>query len=136
MTSVNVPLLVAGVLAVLAAAIHGVGGEILIVRKLRPQTLPPSRFGGPTTTKIMIRGTWHMTTIAFLAVGSALLLSASVLQGDTARGASLVAAGASTGFASLALGSVLIRRRPQALFRHPAPAILSAIAVLAWWGAI
>jgi hypothetical protein len=136
MTGINIPLLVAGFLAVLGAAIHGVGGEILVVQKLRPQMLPPSRFGGPTTTMNLIRGTWHMTTVAFLAVGSALLLSGSVLHGDTARGASLVAAGASSGFAALALGTVLVRRRLQALYRHPAPAMLTAIAVLAWWGAL
>jgi hypothetical protein len=101
---VDVPLIVAGSLALLGAAIHGVSGEVLVVRKLSPGTLPPSRFGGPRTTKNMIHVTWHMTTIGFLAVGSALLLSGSVLHGDTARGIGLVAAGESTGFAALAVG--------------------------------
>jgi hypothetical protein len=36
------------------------------------------------------------TTVAFLTVGAALLLSGSVLHGDTGRGIGLVAAGAST----------------------------------------
>src|SRR6266545_4861732 len=83
---VNVPLIVAGSLAILGAAIHGVGGEVLVVRKLSPGMLPSSPFGGPRMTKSMIHVTWHMTTIAFLTVGSALLLSGSVLHGDTARG--------------------------------------------------
>ena len=100
----NVPLVVAGSLAVLGAAIHGVGGEVLVVRKLSPQMLPSSPFGGPRATKTMIHVTWHMTTIAFLSVGAALLLSGAVLHGDTARGIGLVAAGASTGFAAIALG--------------------------------
>jgi hypothetical protein len=130
---VNVPLLVAGSLALLGAAVHGVGGEVLVVRRLSPEVLPASPFGGPVMTKTMIRGTWHMTTIAFLTVGSALVLSGSVLHGETARGMALVAAGASTGFAAVALGAALARA-PRSLFRHPAPAGLTAVAVLAWWG--
>ena len=129
----NVPLIVAGSFAILGAAIHGVGGEVLVVRKLSPGMLPSSRFGSPAMTKTMIHVTWHMTTIAFLTVGSALLLAGSVLHGDTARGIALVAAGASTGFAALAVG---MADSPRTLFRHPAPAVLTATAALAWWGAL
>jgi hypothetical protein len=133
----NVPLILAGAFAILGAAIHGAAGEVLVVRKLSPGTLPPSRFGGPRLTKAMIHVTWHMTTIAFLTVGCALLVSGAVLHGDTARGIALVAAGASTGFAALALGlGAAYMRSPRTLFRHPAPAVLTATAVLAWWGAL
>ncbi|HEY6774955.1 MAG TPA: hypothetical protein VI122_00415 [Thermoleophilaceae bacterium] len=133
----DVPLIVGGSLALLGAAIHGVSGEVLVVRKLSPGTLPPSRFGGPRTTKNMIHVTWHMTTIGFLAVGSALLLSGSVLHGDTARGIGLVAAGESTGFAALAVGlGAAYMQSPRSLFRHPGPAVLTATAALAWWGAL
>jgi hypothetical protein len=132
-----VPLIVAGSLAILGAAIHGVGGEVLVVRKLSPGTLPSSRFGGPRMTKSMIHATWHMTTIAFLTVGSALLLSGSVLHGDTARGIALVAAAASTGFAAIALGlGAAYTQSPRSLLRHPGPAVLTATAALAWWGAL
>jgi hypothetical protein len=134
---VNVPLIVAGSLATLGAAIHGVGGELLVVRKLSPGILPPSRFGGSRTTKTMIHATWHMTTIAFLTVGTALLLSGSVLHGDTARGIGLLAAGAATGFAMLAVGmGVAYAKSPRLLLRHPAGAVLTATAALAWWGAL
>ncbi len=129
----NVPLIVAGSLAILGAAIHGVGGEVLVLRKLSPEMLPSSRFGGPRATKTMIHVTWHMTTIAFLTVGAALLLSGSVLHGDAARALGLVGAGASTGFAALAVGMV---DSPRSLFRHPGPAVLTATAALAWWGAL
>ena len=133
----NIPLIIAGSLAILGAAIHGVGGEVLVVRKLSPGTLPSSRFGGPRTTKTMIHITWHMTTIAFLTVGSALLLSGSVLHGDTARGIALLAAAATTGFAALAVGlGAAYTRSPRSLFRHPGPAVLTATAALAWWGAL
>jgi hypothetical protein len=134
---VNVPLIVAGSLAILGAAVHGVGGEVLVVRKLSPRTLPSSRFGGPGMTKAMIHVTWHMTTIAFLTVGAALLVSGSVVEGDTARGIGLLAAGASTGFAALAVGlGAAYMRSPRSLLRHPGPAVLTATAVLAWWGAL
>ena len=133
----NVPLIVAGSLAVIGAAIHGVGGEVLVVRKLSPGMLPASRFGGPESTKTMIHVTWHLTTIAFLTVGSALLLSGSVLHGDQARGIGLVAAGASTGFAALAVGlGAAYTRSPRFLFRHPGPAALTVTAALAWWGVL
>jgi hypothetical protein len=134
---VNVPLIVAGSLAILGAAIHGVGGEVFVVRKLSPEVLPSSAFGGPRTTKLMIHVTWHLTTIAFLTVGSALLLSGSVLHGDTARGIGLVAASASTGFAAIAMAlTVAYTQSPRSLFRHPGPALLTATAALAWWGVL
>jgi hypothetical protein len=134
---VNVPLIVAGSLAILGAAVHGVGGEILVVRRLSPAMLPSSRFGGPRATKTMIHVTWHITTIAFLSVGSALLLSGSVLHGDAARGIGLLAAGASTGFAAVTVGlGAASSQSPRSLLRHPAPSVLTATAALAWWGAL
>jgi hypothetical protein len=129
----NVALIAAGSLAILGAAVHGVAGEVLVVRKLAPAMLPPSRFGGPRATKAMIHATWHMTTIAFLTVGFALLLAGSVLQGDAAQAIALMGAGAANGFAALAVG---MGASPQSLFRHPAPVLLTATAALAWWGAL
>jgi hypothetical protein len=134
---VNVSLIVAGCLAVLGAAVHGVGGEILVVRKLSLAMLPSTRFGGPVMTKAMIHVTWHLTTVAFLTAGAALLLSGAVLEGETARGIALVAAGACTGFAAIALAlGAAYTRSPRSLIRHPGPAVLTATAVLAWWGAL
>jgi hypothetical protein len=130
---VNVPLIAAGSLAVLGAALHGVGGEVLVVRRLSPAMLPPSRFGGPRATKTMIHATWHMTTVAFLSVGAALILAGTVLDGDSARGLGLLAAGASTGFAAVAIG---VEPSPRSALRHPGPVLLTATAVLAWWGAL
>ena len=133
----NVPMIVAGCLAIVGAAIHGGAGEVLVVRRLSPEGLPPSPFGGPRTTKLMIHVTWHLTTIAFLAVGCALLVSGSVLDGDAAQAVGLLAAGAATGFAAVMLGlGTAYTRSPGSLLRHPGPALLTATAVLAWWGAL
>ena len=131
----NVALIVAGSFAILGAAIHGVAGEVLVVRKLSPGMLPSTAFGGSHMTKTMIHVAWHLGTIAFLTVGSALLLSGSVLDGDSARGVSLVAAGASTAFAALIVG-LAAAQAPRALLRHPGPAVLTATAALAWCGAL
>jgi hypothetical protein len=134
---VNTPLIVAGALAVLGAAIHGVAGEFLVVKKLSPDVLPLSAFGGPRTTKLMIHVTWRLTTGAFLTVGFALLLAGSALHGDTARGVGLVAARASTGFAAIAVGlTAAYTRSLRSLFRHPGPALLTATAAVAWWGVL
>jgi hypothetical protein len=134
---VNVPLIVAGSLAVLGTLLHGVGGEVLVVRNLSPEMLPSTRFGGPRMTKAMIHVSWHLTTIAFLTVGCALLLSGSVLDGDAARAVGLVAACASTGFAAVvvALGAASARS-PRSMLLHPGPAVLTATAALAWWGVL
>ena len=55
----------------------------------------------------------------------------------TARGIGLLAAGASTGFAALAVGlGAAYAQSPNFLLRHPGPAVLTATAALAWWGAL
>jgi hypothetical protein len=130
----DVPLILGGSLAIVGAFIHGVGGEMLVVRNLSPEVLPSSRFGGPRATRSMIHVTWHIATVAFLSVGVALLLSASVVDGDEARGVALLAAGAATGFAAVTVGGSM--GTPRSLLRHPGPAVLTAIAALAWWGAL
>jgi hypothetical protein len=134
---VDVPLIVAGLIALLGAAIHGAAGEIVVVRGLSAAVLPASRFGGPRTTMVMIHTTWHLTTVAYLTVAIALLLSGSVLDGDAARALALLAACASTGFAAVAVGlGAAYARSPRFLLRHPGPFLLVATAGLAWWGAL
>jgi hypothetical protein len=118
---VNAPLIAAGALALVGAAVHGAGGEILVVRKLSPEALPSSRFGGPRMTKTMIHASWHMTTVGFLTVGCALLLSGSVLDGDAARGISIVAAAAATGFAGSRSAWAAARSRRGPCCATPAP---------------
>jgi hypothetical protein len=130
---VNPPLLVAGVLALVGAAVHGLGGELLVVRRLSYRALPPSPFGGPSMTKTMIHVTWHMTTIAFASLG--ILEIYAAVSGDVGRGVELLAAGTATAFAALTIGAGH-RVRPAALLRHPGPLVLATVAGLAWWGAL
>ena len=50
-----------------------------------------------------------------------------------ARAVALLAAGAFTGFAAVAVG---LGASARSAFRHPGPVLLTATAVLAWWGAL
>jgi uncharacterized protein YjeT (DUF2065 family) len=133
---VNAPLIAAGCLALLGAGIHGVAGELLVLRRLSLEGLHSTPFGGPRMTKAMIQAAWHMTTVAFACVGVACLAAGSVLDGDTAKGLGVVAAAAMTGFAAIALGVGGAGAAPRTLLRHPGPTILTATAALAWWGAL
>ena len=128
-------LLAAGAIALIATAIHGVAGELLVVRALSPESLPRTRFGGPRMTRTMIHVTWHIATGAFLTVGVALLLAGSVLHGDASRAAGFVAAAGASAFASVAVVLAGVSS-PRALLRHGGPAALTATAVLAWLGAL
>jgi hypothetical protein len=134
---VNVPLLIAGCLAVLAAGVHGAGGEILVVRNLSLDLLPSSRFGGPRMTKAMIHVTWHVTTFAFLICGVAMLVAAVALDGDAREAVGIVGAVSFTGFAAIAMGiGGAYMGSPRGLLTHPGPLALSATAAFAWWGAL
>ena len=132
----NVPLMIAGSFAILAAGVHGVAGEVLVVRRLSPQTLAPSAFGGPRMTMAMLHVTWHIATIAFFTVGVALLLAGSVLEEEAAQAIAVVGAASFTGFAALAAGMGAAYTRARSFFRHPGPAMLALTAALAWWGAL
>jgi hypothetical protein len=131
---VNLPLLVGGALLLVAAAVHGLGGHLLVVRRLSSRALAPSPFGGPSMTKTMIGVTWHITTLAFAQLG-ALLIYAAVVSGGADRGVELLAAATATAFAVLAVGAGL-RHGPAALLRHAGPLVLATVAGLTWWGTL
>jgi hypothetical protein len=134
---VDALLIIAGVMALVAAAIHGIGGEILVVRRLAPSSLPSTRFGGPAMTKAMIHVSWHIATLAFLISGVAFLLAGSTLNGEAAKAVGLITAAGFTGFGLLALAmGAAYMKSPRYLLRHPGPAVLTATAALGWWGAL
>ncbi|MDQ3933966.1 MAG: hypothetical protein M3340_04975 [Actinomycetota bacterium] len=133
----NAPLIVAGLLALLTAAIHGTAGEVLLFRRLQPSVLPSSRFGDSAMTKTLIRITWHIVTVTFLTFGVALLLSGSVLDGDAARAVGVVVAASYTAFWAVGIGiAAASTRSARFALVHPAPLLFSLILALAWWGAL
>ena len=131
----NIPLFLAGVLAVAAAGIHGIAGDLLVLRKLWHGPLPSTRFGGAGMTKAMVHVTWHITTFAFLAVGIGMIVAAAVLDGDAADALAWFCAAAFTGFAAVAVGLGSAGQPLRAGLRHPGPIVLAGTAALAWWGA-
>jgi hypothetical protein len=134
---VDAPLFIAGCLGILAAAVHGVGGELVVVQKLDLDLLPASPFGSRRMTKAMIHVTWHVTTFAFLVCGVAMLIAATSLDGDARRAVGIIGAVSFTGFGLLAMGiGAAYMRSPRGLLTHPGPIMLSATAVLAWIGAL
>ncbi len=129
----NVPFAVAGALAITAAAIHGIAGERLVVTKLSLEGLPSTQFGSPRFTKLMIRATWHITTIAFVVTGSALAACVPNGSSQACEGIGRMSAIAYASFAALTIGLAVPHVR-RTVRRHPAPLIFVAIAVLSWWG--
>jgi hypothetical protein len=133
----NAPLFIAGALGVLAAAVHGIAGEILVVRKLAVDRLSPSPLGSRRMTKAMIHVTWHVTTFAFLVTGCAMLVASVALDGDAQHAVGMVGAISFTGFGLLAMGiGAAYMRSPRGLLTHPGPLMLSATAALAWIGTL
>ncbi|MGH2793733.1 MAG: hypothetical protein ACRDKG_05465 [Actinomycetota bacterium] len=133
----NVPFAIAGALSLMAAAIHGGVGERLVVTKLRTEVLAPSRFGGPGMTKLMIRVTWHIATLAFLVIGSAMVACTPAGSSQSCRAVGHLAAISFGSFAVLAIGLAVAAQRartPRTLLRHPGPLAFVAVACLAWWG--
>jgi hypothetical protein len=126
--------LAAGVMSLVGAAIHGGLGEAMIVRRIDAERLPGTRWGGPPGTLLFIRATWHIVTIAFVASGTALSVCAGGGLGRACTGVGMLSAGLYAGFAAIVLG-FSIARNPRMLIRHPAPLMLSAVAVLSWLGA-
>ena len=136
----NVPLVLAGSLTLLGAAIHGGAGQALVVRRLSVDGLPGTRFGGPRMTMAMIQITWHLATIAFLTIGTTFIVAGTVFHGGTARAVGVIPAAASSVIAVLILSGVLGQVREAFTTRdwrpalHPAPPLLIAVVVLGWIG--
>ena len=133
----NLPFAIAAALSLFAAAVHGGAGEMLVVKKLRTDALSPTPFGGPSMTKLMIRVTWHITTITFVVIGAAMATCAPAGPSAACRSVGRLSAISYAGFAGLALALAArqgVTRVPRILLRHPGPLIFVLVAALAWWG--
>ena len=116
-----------------ASAIHSGLGEHLILRRLDRENLPPTPFGGPRTTLEILRASWHLLTVVWLVLATALVLSASSPSDTRGVGVALVVGGI---FATMGGGILAssLARNPRMLLRHPAWLFFLMIAGLAWVG--
>jgi hypothetical protein len=132
----NVPLLFAGLVSFGGAAIHGIVGDVLLVRRIDPGSLPSTRFGGPAASKFLVRVSWHLLTATFVVLGAAMFVCGFHEAHDACRSTAILCASAFSAFATITIASTIRMSGPRGLFRHPAPAAFTVIAVLAWWGAL
>ena len=127
---------VAGALTLVAAAVHGIAGHVLVVRPLAVDRLAATPFGGAAMTRVMLVVSWHLTTVGFVVAGCSLVGAGAWLDGDAARAAAIVGASQVTAFAAVIVGlGAALTRAPWFAVRHPAPVLVTLTAVLAWIGA-
>jgi hypothetical protein len=136
----NIQLFIAGILSLVAAAIHGGVGDA-IVRRIDLSALPSNPFGDADATFLLIRVTWHLMTGTFVAIGAALIVVSLHPDADATKGVALLAGSLFSIYTLVAPALVLMRYGVgglldrSKLLRHPGPAIFVATTVLIWWGA-
>lgn len=124
----NIPLLLAGILTLVAAVFHIAVGEREIFASLEPDHLPSTRIGDGLATKQMLRGIWHMWAASWIVAAVLFLLFADDPVTGTAEATVRVLAAT---FAAYSIPVFL-----QFRFRHPGSFGFALIAVLAGWGTL
>ena len=122
----NWPLVLAGVIGVTAALVHGVVGD-RIVRRSTSKSV-----GG--TAAFLIRVTWHFTTIAFGVMGIALVVAGVAPDAAGSNGIAYAGALLFSCWSAFVLIAGFARGGIRGWVAHPAPLLLSAAAALSWWG--
>jgi hypothetical protein len=64
---VNAALVATGSLALAAAGVHGITGQLLVMGSLSVEVLVSSPFGGPVMIRAIIGVTWFLTTVSLLS---------------------------------------------------------------------
>lgn len=118
----NVPLLIAAVLAVILGIGHSYLGERSILGRLFRRGNLPELFRDPEQTKRVIRLAWHVMSL--FALGLAAILVALALRPAETR---TIAAILSLTFALCGLASLILARG-----RHVSWVIFVSIAALTW----
>ena len=123
----NVPLLVAGALAVATGIIHIYLGD-RYSRLQRPEDLPNTFLGSGGTTKWMLRAISHLWGVSWWSAAALFFIFADgTLGGDAETTVRVLAS-------TFALYAVVILARFG--FRHPGGFAMAAIANAAWGGTL
>ena len=127
----NVAFAIAALLAVLATFGHSYFGERWLLQRMEPANVPDLRDLGRGSGFRIVRGTWHLLSIAFLSGAAVLAWYAFAPAGEASRAVGRAVAVPFFGFTLLIF--LVAIRRPRTL-RHPAWALFLGTAALAWWG--
>lgn len=130
----NWPFAIAGGLAFVGAAIHGIAGDRLL-QKMARDALRTNATGSFEYGRTLVRVSWHFVTLTFVLSGFALLYLG--LNSTTRLAPGLVGflGVLYTCFALFAVAIAVGKPQMRFFFTHPAPFALSTIAALIWWGA-
>lgn len=130
----NIPLLLAGLLCLIATPVHLIGGEY-ILRRTSTQAFPTNPNGDASIAKQEIRFGWHMVTIDLLLSGLALVWFSFGHFMGTERGILYFIVAHFVGYAGvIALLPVFALRRIEPLYRSPQWLLCLLIAILTYAG--
>jgi len=122
-TTLNVPLLIAGILTTLAALIHSIAGEITTIRSLASAELKQA-------PKLELRAVWYMVAVHLFASAIMLFILAFAVNRDVVMGRFLAIQFFGYGLAFLGLAVV----KQVRLFQVPQWVLCFLMAGLTFWG--
>ena len=124
----NVALVVAGVLTLGLAVGHATIGLRWVLPHLTEERLHDTPVGPATTTRGMVRVTWHIVTIFALACGAVLLILALAPDVDPRT---VVLRGLAAMWAAATVMALYVARSRN-LLRLPVPMAWTVVALLCW----
>lgn len=132
----NTAFLLAGGLSLLTAAMHGLGGELTIWRKVNAAAFPTMPNGDGAQAKAEARMTWHAITAYFAVTGGLLLLMA----GGQVASAQVIGSLTALHFGVWALVLLIVPPLSvgdwRALVRSPQWVLLGVLAALTYGGTL
>lgn len=121
----NILLLIAGILTVIAALVHSIAGEITTIRPLASAELKQ-------VPKLELRAVWYMVTVHLFASAIMLFILAFAVNRDVVMGRFLAIQFFGYGLGFLGLAIV----KQVGLFQVPQWVLLFLIAGLTYWGTL
>jgi hypothetical protein len=125
------PLIAAGGIGLAGAAFHGIVGDRIVRRRPTQQGVVA---GATMDGRFLVRVSWHLVTIAFAVVGTALVLAGARPGWSGSTGVTVLAGALFSGWAAFMLAASYHRGGLRGWLAHPAPIAFAVSSALAWWG--
>jgi len=132
----NIPFLLAGILSLIAALAHGLGGETTLLRKMSTEVFPTMPNGDGAQAKAETRMTWHAVTVYFALTGILLLLMAFNQFDDIDALAGVITLHFISWAFVLALVPPISVSSWRAIYRSPQWVLLLMMAALSYGGTL